>query len=69
MNQTSTVRTDKILDLAGSKVQLVRGGSGDPLLILHDELGPPGWLNFQPFTDVSPYLRIRGQNSWVMAYR
>ena len=46
MNQTSAVRTDKILDLAGNKVQLVRGGSGEPLLILHDELGPPGWLNF-----------------------
>ena len=46
MSQTSAVWTENILDLAGNKVQLIRGGSGDPMLVLHDELGPPGWLNF-----------------------
>ena len=58
MSQTSTGRTDKILDLAGSKVQMIQGGSGEPMIVLHDELGPPGWLTFheQLSTNFELYL-------------
>ena len=35
-----------MVEAAGSTVQVVRGGSGDPLLVLHEELGHPGWMNF-----------------------
>lgn len=38
--------SDQRLDLAGVSVQLLRGGSGDPLLVLHGEEGPEGWLAF-----------------------
>ena len=31
---------------AGAELALVRGGSGKPLLILHDELGYPGWMEW-----------------------
>ena len=38
--------TEELIELAGSPVQLVKGGSGEPLLILHDEMGHPGWLRW-----------------------
>ena len=38
--------SEEIVEAAGGAVQLVKGGQGDPLLILHDELGHPGWLNY-----------------------
>jgi hypothetical protein len=31
---------------AGGELALVRGRSGRPLLILHDELGYPGWMTW-----------------------
>jgi pimeloyl-ACP methyl ester carboxylesterase len=38
--------TEEIVEAAGTRLQLIKGGSGEPLLILHDELGHPGWLRF-----------------------
>jgi pimeloyl-ACP methyl ester carboxylesterase len=38
--------TEESVEVAGTKLQLVKGGSGEPLVILHGELGHPGWLNF-----------------------
>jgi pimeloyl-ACP methyl ester carboxylesterase len=38
--------TEAIVEVAGTRLQLVKGGAGEPLLILHDELGHPGWLRF-----------------------
>jgi len=46
MTTTSGTWTEETLELAGSKVQLVKGGSGKPLLVLHDEMGYAGWLRF-----------------------
>ena len=33
-----------MIDAAGITVELNRGGSGAPLLVIHGELGVPGWL-------------------------
>ena len=66
-----------MVEAAGTTVQVVKGGSGDPLLILHDELGHPGWMNFHeglakefeltipshPGFGDSPYL------DWIMNMR
>ena len=38
--------TEETVEVAGTRLQLVKGGSGEPLLSLHDELGHPGWLRF-----------------------
>ena len=36
--------TEQLVEAAGVNLQLVKGGSGPPLLILHGELGNHGWL-------------------------
>ena len=46
MTAASPAWTDELVELAGSQVQLVKGGSGEPLLVLHDEMGHPGWLQW-----------------------
>jgi pimeloyl-ACP methyl ester carboxylesterase len=43
---TTTSWTEEIHHVAGTSLQLIKGGSGAPLLILHDELGHPGWLRY-----------------------
>jgi pimeloyl-ACP methyl ester carboxylesterase len=34
----------RLIDAGGITVELRRGGSGIPLLVIHGELGVPGWL-------------------------
>jgi pimeloyl-ACP methyl ester carboxylesterase len=36
--------TEQLVEAAGLSVELRRGGSGAPLLVLHSEFGVPGWL-------------------------
>jgi pimeloyl-ACP methyl ester carboxylesterase len=44
MTTAGNAFTDEVVRVAGLGVQLRRGGRGAPLLILHGELGVPGWL-------------------------
>lgn len=46
MTTTSPAWTEETVAVAGSHLQLVKGGTGEPLLILHDEMGHPGWLRY-----------------------
>lgn len=43
---TTQTWTEETVEAGGMSIQLVKGGSGQPLLILHDELGHPGWHRF-----------------------
>ena len=45
--------TSSITEVAGSNVEVVAGGSGPPLIILHDELGHPGWLRYHEALNVA----------------
>ena len=38
--------TEEKLNVAGAELVMVKAGSGKPLLILHDELGYPGWMTW-----------------------
>src|SRR6266511_4076736 len=36
--------TEEVVHVAGTDLTFIQGGSGKPLLVLHEELGYPGWL-------------------------
>lgn len=38
--------TAETVRVAGSDLTFIKGGGGSPLLILHEELGHPGWLHW-----------------------
>jgi pimeloyl-ACP methyl ester carboxylesterase len=38
--------TESIVEISGGKVQMLRAGSGRPLLVLHHDVGNPAWLPF-----------------------
>jgi pimeloyl-ACP methyl ester carboxylesterase len=38
--------TQDSVPVDGTSLAVIRGGTGRPLLVLHDELGHPGWLNW-----------------------
>jgi pimeloyl-ACP methyl ester carboxylesterase len=38
--------TEEKLKVAGAELVMLKAGSGKPLLILHDELGYPGWMTW-----------------------
>jgi pimeloyl-ACP methyl ester carboxylesterase len=47
MTTFSATWTADMIEVAGLRIELVKGGEGPPLLVLHDELGHPGWLRYQ----------------------
>lgn len=65
------------MEAAGVRIQLRRGGRGAPLLVLHSELGVPGWLRAyallaQHFTVYVPSLPGFGQSArpdWIVSVR
>jgi pimeloyl-ACP methyl ester carboxylesterase len=46
MTTTTATWSAEIGEIAGVRLELVKGGSGEPLLILHDVLGHRGWLRY-----------------------
>ena len=77
MTTTATAFVEETLEIAGTSLQLRRGGSGEPLLILHSELGVPDWLKAhellaQNYTVYIPSLPGFGTSSfpdWLMSVR
>ena len=69
--------TETFVEVADVRLQLRRGGSGEPLLVLHNELGVPGWLQAyeqlaQHFTVYVPSLPGFGQSArpdWLISIR
>ena len=43
---TASTCTEQFVEVAGERLHLRRGGAGDPVLVLHHDIGNPGWLPF-----------------------
>jgi pimeloyl-ACP methyl ester carboxylesterase len=69
--------TEEFVEAAGVRIQLRRGGAGQPLLVLHGELGVPGWLRAyallaERFTVYVPSLPGFGRSArpdWILTVR
>ena len=46
MTETTQTWTERTTQAGGTQVQVVSGGSGAPLLVLHDEMGHPGRMRW-----------------------
>lgn len=77
MTTTVATCTEEIVEAAGIQLHLVKGGSGDPLLILHDEMGHPGWLRFHAalasqhalYLSLHPGFGSTERLEWIMNMR
>ena len=38
--------SEETINVASAELVLVKGGAGKPLLMFHDELGYPGWMQW-----------------------
>lgn len=69
--------TETFVEVADVRLQLRQGGGGEPLLILHGELGVPGWLQAyellaEHFTVYVPSLPGFGRSvhpDWIISVR
>ena len=77
MTETDGAFTETFVEAAGLHIHLRRGGAGPPLLVLHGELGVPGWLSAyaelaRDFTVYVPSLPGFGQSArpdWIISVR
>ncbi len=69
--------TEETLDIAGARLVMVKGGSGKPLLIFHDELGYPGWMTWNEslahdrtlLIPLQPGYGKTPRLDWIRSYR
>lgn len=67
MTTMTESHTEQMLEVAGKRVRLLRGGQGDPLVVLHHSTGNPGWLPLyeqlaRDFSVIVPDLPGYGQS-------
>lgn len=76
MTTTATFTGERV-QVAGAEMQVLKGGSGDPLLVLHDEMGQPGWLqlheelakSYNVYAPSLPGFGVTDRLDWVMNVR
>jgi pimeloyl-ACP methyl ester carboxylesterase len=69
--------SEETVKVAGADLTMIKGGSGKPLLMLHDELGFPGWMTWNETlahdrTLVIPLQPGYGKSpkqAWIRSYR
>ena len=58
MGQSTQEWTEVTVPVAGTDLAMIKGGTGSPLLVLHDELGFTGWLQWHSALAKSHTLHI-----------
>ena len=69
--------TEDTAHVAGTTLALIKGGSGPPLLVLHDELGYPGWMTWNDalaqdhtlLIPLQPGFGTTPRLDWIRSYR
>jgi len=69
--------TEEKLKVAGAELVMLKGGSGKPLLIFHDELGYPGWMTWNEtlahdrtlLIPMQPGFGKTPRIEWIMNFR
>jgi pimeloyl-ACP methyl ester carboxylesterase len=69
--------TEDAVNIAGTELVLVKGGSGRPLLVFHDELGYTGWMiwneelakEHEIIIPLQPGFGKTPRLDWIMNYR
>ena len=77
MTTSSITWTEEVLQVAGAEMNMKKGGSGEPLLVLHGEMGQPGWLRYHDelarnhtvYAPSHPGFGITGRVDWIMNMR
>lgn len=77
MSESSEPIAVETVEAAGAELKLIKSGTGEPILILHDEMGYPGLLKFHQAMAKSHSLIIpqhpgfgeSGRLDWVMNMR
>ena len=77
MTTSSKTWDEEILKVAGAELQMIKGGAGEPLLILHDEIGHHEWLNYHQALSKNYTLHIPSHPGfgktpaldWIMTMR
>lgn len=58
MGDGSQVWQEETVQVAGTDLTIITGGTGSPLLVLHEELGFPGWLTWHSVLAQSHTLHV-----------
>jgi pimeloyl-ACP methyl ester carboxylesterase len=69
--------SEETVQVAETSVALIKGGSGKPLLIFHDELGYPGWMSWNAalgekhtlLIPIQPGFGKTPRIDWIRNYR
>jgi pimeloyl-ACP methyl ester carboxylesterase len=69
--------TETTANIAGTELALIKGGSGKPLLVFHDELGYPGWMRWNEelakdrelLIPLQPGFGKTPRLDWIRSYR
>lgn len=69
--------TEETIKVAGADLVMVKGGTGKPLLILHEELGYPGWMQWNEalakertlLIPLQPGFGRTPRLEWIRSYR
>ena len=69
MTISSNGYTESTIHVGGTGVSLLRGGSGRPLLVLHEELGHPGWFAWHKDLAQDHSLLLAGASGVRRSYR
>jgi pimeloyl-ACP methyl ester carboxylesterase len=69
--------SEEVIRVAGTDLSCIKGGRGRPLLVLHEELGHPGWLHWHArlsrrrmlYIPLHPGFGVSPRLDWIMHMR